>query len=80
MFMWFVDHYGKTMAEDREANRQCMAANWHPTNGFNTLILRLFTGAAFLGCTNFMMAGRDIVSIGLCVIKQCGTYAEEYKA
>ncbi len=35
MFMWFVDHYGKTMAEDCKANCQQMAADWHPTNGFH---------------------------------------------
>ncbi len=80
MFEWFVDHYGKTTAEDCEANRQRMAANWHPADGFNTLVLRLFTGAAFTGCTNFTMANCYIVNIGLCIIKQCGMYAKEYKA
>jgi hypothetical protein len=47
MFLWFVDHYGKTTVEDCKANRQQMAANWHPADGFNTLVLLLFTGAAF---------------------------------
>jgi hypothetical protein len=79
MFLWFVNHYGKTTAEDCKANRQHMAANWHPINGFNTLVLCLFTGAAFAGYTNFTMADRDIVNIGLHVIKQCGMYAKEYK-
>jgi hypothetical protein len=49
MFVWFVNHYGKTIAEDCKANRQQMVANWHPADGFNTLVLRLFTGAAFAG-------------------------------
>jgi hypothetical protein len=80
MFVWFVDHYGKTMAEDPEANHKRMAANWHPTDGFDTLILRLFTDAAFAGCTNFTMANRNIIDISLCVIKRFGMYAEEYKA
>jgi hypothetical protein len=35
LFLWFVEQYGKTMAEDRKANRQCMATNWHPANGFS---------------------------------------------
>jgi hypothetical protein len=68
------------MAEDCKANYQCMAADWHPANGFNTLVLRLFIGAAFAGCTNFTMANRNIVDIGLHVIKQCGMCAKEYKA
>jgi hypothetical protein len=80
MFVWFADHYGKTMAEDCKANCQQMAANWHPADGFNTLVLRLFTGVVLAGCTNFMMAKHNIVDIDLHVIKQCGMYAEEYKA
>jgi hypothetical protein len=80
MSMWCVDHYDKTMAEDHKANRQQIAANWHPANDFDTLILRLFTGAAFAGCTNFTMADCNIVDIGLRVVKWCGMYAKEYKA
>jgi hypothetical protein len=57
-----------------------MVAKWHPANGFDTLVLHLFTGAAFAGCTNFTMANRNIVDIGLHVIKQCSMYAKEYKA
>ncbi len=57
-----------------------MVANWHPTDGFGTLVLRVFTGAAFAGCANFTMANQDIVDIGLHIIKQCGMYAKEFKA
>jgi hypothetical protein len=49
MFMWFVDHYGKTTAEDPKANHQRMAADWYPANSFDTLVLHLFTSAAFVG-------------------------------
>jgi hypothetical protein len=56
-----------------------MVADRHPINGFETLVLRLFTSVEFSGCTNFTMADRNIVDIGLCVIKWCGMYAEEYK-
>jgi hypothetical protein len=79
MFEWFVGHYGKTMAKDRDANRLRMAPNWHPTNKFDTLALRLFTGAAYAGCTGYMMANCNIVDIGISVIKRCGMYAKEYK-
>jgi hypothetical protein len=51
IFEWFVGHCSKTMAKDRNANRQCMAADRHPINRFDTLALRLFTGAAYAGCT-----------------------------
>jgi hypothetical protein len=79
MFKWFVGHYGKTMAEDRDVNRLCMAADWHPTNKFDTLTLCLFTGAVYAGCTGYTMADRDIIDIGLCIIKRCSMYAKEYK-
>ncbi len=80
MFEWFVGHYGKMTAKDCDANRQHMAANWHPANRFDTLTLRLFTGAAYAGCTGYTMADRNIVIIGLRIIKQCSMYAKEYKA
>jgi hypothetical protein len=66
--------------EDCKANHQQMAADWRPAEGSNTLVLRLFTGAALTGCTNYTMANHDIVDIGLHVIMQCGMYTEEYKA
>jgi hypothetical protein len=69
MFEWFVGHYGKTTSKDRDANRQRRATNWHPANGFYTLTLHLFTGAAYAGCTGYTMADRDIVDISLCIIK-----------
>jgi hypothetical protein len=80
MFEWFIEHYDKMTAKDRNANRQCMATNWHPANGLDTLALHLFTGAAYAGYTGYTMADRDIIDIGLCVIKRWGMYAKEYKA
>jgi hypothetical protein len=80
LFLWFVNQYDKTTAEDCKANRQRMAADWHPANGFDALNLRLFTGAAYASSAGFRMNDVDIVDIGLCIIKQCGMYGEEYKA
>ncbi len=80
LFLWFVNQYGKTMAKDREANRQRMAANWHPTNGFDTLIVRLFTSAVYASSVGYRMNNVDIVNIGLHIIKRCRMYGKEYKA
>jgi hypothetical protein len=80
IFEWFVRHYGKKTAEDCDANRQGMATDWHPTNGFDTLTLHLFTGAAYAGCMGYTMADHDIVDISLHIIKRCSMYAKEYKA
>jgi hypothetical protein len=80
LFLWFVNQYGKTMAKDCKVNRQRMAADWHPADGFDALILRLFTGAAYDSSAGFRMNSINIVNIGLCIIKQCGIYGMEYKA
>jgi hypothetical protein len=47
MFDWFIERYGKTTSKDREANRQQMAAKWHPSEGFKPLATRLFIGASY---------------------------------
>jgi hypothetical protein len=80
LFLWFVNQYGKTTAKGREANWQRMAANWHPANRFNTLILCLFTRAAYASSAGFRMKDINIVNICLRIIKQCGMYGKEYKA
>ncbi len=73
LFLWFVNQYSKTTAGYCEANRQRMAADWHPADGFDALILCLFTGAAYTSSTGFKMNDVKIVDIGLCIGK-------EYKA
>ena len=79
MFEWFTQHYRTTTAEDCDVNRQRMAAAWHPGNSFDALALRLFTGAAFANATGYPIVDCNIINIRICIIKQCGLYAEEYK-
>ena len=67
------------MIEDREENRQRMAANWHPSNGFEPLATRLFIGASYTSAACYSMKDPDIIDIGLRIIKRCGMYSEEYK-
>jgi hypothetical protein len=57
-----------------------MAADWQPTNGFEQLITRLFLGASYASAARYPMEERNIIDIGLPVIKCCGMYAKEYKA
>jgi hypothetical protein len=68
------------LAKDRKANRQRMAIDWHPTNGFDALILRLFTRAAYASSAGFRMNNVNIINNGLRIIKRCGMYCKEYKA
>ncbi len=79
MFNWFIEKYGKTTTEDREDNRQRMAADWHPSDGFEPLATRLFVGASYASAARYPMDDRDVIDIGLRVIKRCGMYSEEYK-
>ncbi len=80
LFLWFVSQYSKMTAEDREANRQRMAADWRPADRFDAVILCLFTGAAYASSAGYKTNDVNIVDIGLHIIKQCGMYGKEYKA
>jgi len=70
MFNWFIEKYGKTTTEDREDNRQRMAADWHPSDGFEPLATRLFVGASYASAARYPMDDRDVIDIGLRVIKR----------
>jgi hypothetical protein len=43
-------------------------------------VLRHFIGGYYAGCAGYPMVDCNIIDIGLCIIKQCGMYAKEYKA
>jgi hypothetical protein len=71
MFDWFINKYGKTMTKDCKENRQKMAANWHPSDGFEPLMMRLFAGAPYANAARYLMNNHDVIDIGLSVIKRC---------
>jgi len=79
MFDWFIMKYGKTTNEDCKENRQRMAANWHPSDGFEPLATCLFIGASYGIAACYPMDDSDVIDIGLRLIKRCGMYSEEYK-
>jgi hypothetical protein len=79
MFNWFITKYDKTTAKDCEDNRQRMAANWHPSDGFEPLATRLFIGASYVSMARYPMDDCNVINIGLHIIKRCGMYSEEYK-
>jgi hypothetical protein len=76
---WFINKYGKMMTEDCEENRQKMAADWHPSDGFEPLATHLFVGASYASAARYPMNDHDVIDIGLHVIKRCGMYSKEYK-
>jgi hypothetical protein len=56
-----------------------MAATWHPPEGFEPLAMHLFIGASYASAVRYLMDDREVIDIGLRIIKHCGMYAKEYK-
>ena len=56
-----------------------MAAEWHPSEGFEPLATRLFISASYASAARYPMRDCNVINIGLCIIKRCGMYSEEYK-
>ena len=56
-----------------------MAADWHPSDGFEPLVTCLFISASYASAACYPMDNRGITDIGLHIIKQCGMYSKEYK-
>ncbi len=79
MFDWFIAKHGKMTTKDHEENCKRMAADWHPVKGFEPLLTRFFLGASYSSAARYLMADRDVIDIGLHVIKCCGMYSKEYK-
>jgi hypothetical protein len=77
-FDLFITKYGHTTTKDHEENRQRMAATWHPSEGFKPLATRLFISAPYANAARYPMEDRDVINIGLHIIKHCGMYSKEY--
>ena len=56
-----------------------MTANWHPSEGFEPLATQLFVSASYASAAQYPLADRDVINIGLRVIKQFGMYTKEDK-
>jgi hypothetical protein len=56
-----------------------MASTWPPSKGFEPLAMRLYIGASYASATCYPMDDRDVINIGLHVIKHCGMYPKEAK-
>ncbi len=78
-FDWFIVKYGCTLAEDCKTNHMAMAANWHPSMGFEVLTLHLFHGVTFASLSGHPITNNDTVDIGVRVLNRTGLFAKEYK-
>ncbi len=78
-FNWFVTKYGRTSAEDRETNRTAMAADWHPSMGFEVLTSRLFRGVTFASLSGHPITDKDTIDISVLVLNRTGLFTKEYK-
>jgi hypothetical protein len=79
MFAWSMTKYDRTSADDHEANCTTMALEWHPSQGFELLVMHLFQGATFANLVKHLIPNNDIVDIGIHIIHQTGLFEEEYK-
>ena len=57
-----------------------MAADWHPSMGFEVLTSRLFRGVTFASLSGHPIADKDTVDIGVRVLNRTGLFGKEYKA
>jgi hypothetical protein len=79
-FDWFIVKYRRTLAEDCKTNCMAMAANWHPSMGFEILTSRLFRGITFGSLSGHPITNKDIVDISVRVLNRTVLFAKEYKA
>ena len=80
MFTGFVTKYGCTSAEDHASNPNAIALEWHPSQGFELLVARLFRGATFANLAKYPIPDADIIDIGIRVLHCTGLFAAEYKS
>lgn len=80
VFQWFLDKYGDTQAQDRKQNVDNMTQPWTPTDGFDSLIHRLFMASTYATCANHPLQQHQILDAAVIVIQNCGLYPEEMKA
>jgi hypothetical protein len=78
-FDWFVVKYGRTLAEDRKTNQMAMTTNWHPSMGFEVLILHLFPGITFASLSGHPIMDKDTIDIGMHVLNRTGLFPKEFK-
>ena len=78
-FQYFLTQYGSTTADAPHANRERMAADWSPGDGFEALAERINTGMQYAVFSFHPIAERDVVDIAERVVTRCGIYTEEMK-
>ena len=79
VFQYFLTHYGRTTADDRWNNKERMAADWQPSDGFESFIDRINSGIQCALFSFHPIADADVVDIAERVITRCGLYPEEMK-
>jgi hypothetical protein len=80
VFEWFTNKYGETQAVDRKKNIDSMTLPWTPTDGFDSLIHRLFMADTYATCANHPLQQHQILDAAVIVLQNCGLYPEEMKA
>ena len=79
VFQHFLTTYGRTTADERWANKERMAADWTPSDGFESLIDRINQGIQYAFFAFHPIQDHEIVDIAERVLTRCGLYPEEMK-
>jgi hypothetical protein len=74
-----IPDFSACMTKDCKANWQRMTTTWYPSEGFKPLATRLYIGASYASAARYPMDNREVINIGLRIIKHCGMYAKEHK-
>lgn len=80
VFQYFLQQYGTTQAEDRHTNKERMAADWNPSEGFQVLTDRIHMGMQYALFAFHPIADIDVVDIAERVVARTSLYNEEMKA
>ena len=79
VFRWFVDNYAYSTELDRTENRNRMLKDWHPNDGFDSLVNQIREGVLFASYADHELSDADIVDIATQVAMKSGIFNDAYK-
>jgi hypothetical protein len=77
-FDWFAIKYGHTSVKHPETIWMALAANRHPSMGFEVLTLQLFCSVTFTSLSGHPVTDKDIVNISGRILNHTGLFPKEY--
>ena len=79
VYEWFVSKYAHSDEMDRADNRKRMLTDWHPNDGFETLVKQIQDGVLFAIYANKPFQDDEVVDMATQVAMKSGMFGECYK-